>query len=120
LEQIAEELCDLSEDLEEMEAQLVALREAEEETAKNPAKASTAKSSTNPQAPAITRADLEALGEPVVKILDGLGISKPLKRLSMQMSELSGGWRMRAVLAQALVHLDSIDVLLLDEPTNHC
>ena len=59
-------------------------------------------------------------GPKIVNVLDGLGLSKPLKRLSVQLSELSGGWRMRAALAQALCHLDSIDVLLLDEPTNHC
>ena len=53
-------------------------------------------------------------------VLDGLGLSKPLKRLSAKMSELSGGWRMRAALAQCLCHLSEIDVLLLDEPTNHC
>jgi ATPase subunit of ABC transporter with duplicated ATPase domains len=68
----------------------------------------------------ITRQSVEALGSHIVNVLDGLGLSKPLKRLSMQLSELSGGWRMRAALAQCLCHLDSIDVLLLDEPTNHC
>ena len=48
-------------------------------------------------------------------ILDGLGFSptdahRPLR-------EMSGGWRMRAALAQLL--LAKPDVLILDEPTNH-
>ncbi len=59
-------------------------------------------------------------GEDIVKVIDGLGISKPIKRLSMKMSELSGGWRMRAALAQCLCNIKDLDVLLLDEPTNHC
>lgn len=53
-------------------------------------------------------------------VLDGLGLSKPLKRLDMSFAELSGGWRMRCALAQVLSDIDDIDVLLLDEATNHC
>lgn len=58
-------------------------------------------------------------GKHTLPILDGLGLSKPIRRLSAPFSELSGGWRMRAALAHCLCNLDSIDVLLLDEPTNH-
>ncbi|RYH28355.1 ATP-binding cassette domain-containing protein [archaeon] len=63
---------------------------------------------------------LDLQGPKVVEVLDGLGLSRPPARLSLRLSELSGGWRMRAALAQVLIQLSKIDVLLLDEPTNHC
>ncbi|WP_144392596.1 ATP-binding cassette domain-containing protein [Pleionea sediminis] len=49
------------------------------------------------------------------KLLFGLGFSDELMQANV--SELSGGWRVRLNLAQALIQ--SSDLLLLDEPTNH-
>lgn len=56
----------------------------------------------------------------VQEIIKGFGLSKPVERLSQAMDKLSGGWRMRAALAHALVDTENTDILLLDEPTNHC
>src|SRR3954470_10063649 len=48
-------------------------------------------------------------------ILEGLGI--PLVSHQQQLSSLSGGFKLRVLLAQVLI--GGPDVLLLDEPTNH-
>jgi ATPase subunit of ABC transporter with duplicated ATPase domains len=49
------------------------------------------------------------------EVLDGLAIPTPMHRSPL--SALSGGFKLRVLLAQVLV--GGVDVLLLDEPTNH-
>jgi len=49
------------------------------------------------------------------KVLNGLGFSE--ESLHKPYTSLSGGWRMRAMLAKCL--LEQPDLLMLDEPTNH-
>lgn len=56
--------------------------------------------------------DLEHKGE---KILIGLGFKE--SDFHRRISELSGGWQMRVLLAKLLTC--PFDILLLDEPTNH-
>jgi ATP-binding cassette subfamily F protein 3 len=63
---------------------------------------------------------IEVIGGYTIKsraaeLLDGLGFSQAQMRWNL--TQFSGGWRMRLNLAQAL--LCRSDLLLLDEPTNH-
>jgi ATP-binding cassette subfamily F protein 3 len=73
-----------------------------------------------PERQAELHADLAAIGAEraparAAEILSGLGFDTA--HLERPMSDFSGGWRMRATLAGAL--LAEPDLLLLDEPTNY-
>eukprot|EP01052_Picozoa_sp_SAG31_P041040 SAG31_NODE_6111_length_2166_cov_1.801645_3_plen_206_part_00 len=51
------------------------------------------------------------------KVLAGLGFSEQVVPMERKTKHMSGGWRMRVSLGQALFTTPAI--LLLDEPTNH-
>jgi ABC transport system ATP-binding/permease protein len=61
--------------------------------------------------------DIEAGGGWSVDVRVATVMSELGLPMEQRMSELSGGWRRRAALAQALV--SNPELLLLDEPTNH-
>lgn len=60
--------------------------------------------------------DADGAEDRATTILKGLGFTKEMR--SSPTSALSGGWRMRLALAQALI-VPSSDLILLDEVTNH-
>ncbi|MGX9418060.1 ABC transporter ATP-binding protein [Vibrio sp. WJH972] len=69
---------------------------------------------------AILHGKIETIGGYTIQsraaeLLDGLGFSQD--QMGWNLTQFSGGWRMRLNLAQAL--LCRSDLLLLDEPTNH-
>jgi len=59
--------------------------------------------------------DLDALQAEAKKVLMGLGFKQ--SQLNEPVASLSGGWKMRVVLAKLL--LQKADFYLFDEPTNH-
>mmetsp|Transcript_168167 Transcript_168167/g.322893 ORF Transcript_168167/g.322893 Transcript_168167/m.322893 type:complete len:708 (+) Transcript_168167:81-2204(+) len=70
----------------------------------------------DPKLPAMEFArSIVGSGEQLNAALDEVGFTEELKRKAIQ--ELSGGWRVRLLLATAVAQ--RADVLLLDEPTNH-
>jgi len=67
------------------------------------------------QSEAFEQLEPEKLEAQAVKVLKGLGFQDA--ELHDKISTLSGGWKMRVILARIL--LEQPNVLLLDEPTNH-
>ena len=59
--------------------------------------------------------DADTASRRAVTLLENLGFSKELQ--ARPLSQLSGGWRVRTMLAAAI--FSKPDLLLLDEPTNH-
>ncbi len=84
------------------------------------AKLTKAEQDNNGTAIAEAHSELDALNaydaeSRAAKLLYGLGFGE--EQMQMKVSQLSGGWRVRLNLAQALIQPS--DLMLLDEPTNH-
>ncbi len=106
---VSDELRVIRERLKELEEEMTALTDADDETVER------ALEEHGRLQHDFERYDGYSLESRALKVLKGLGFQE--KDAHRKWSEFSGGWRMRVALAKIL--LAEPDALLLDEPTNH-